>query len=100
MQNKTTDYNNYTCIKTILLMQIYLFVTAYLLILCKSNQPIVQEFSRFKPWFQLIHHSAVASSANSKETRKRKVEEEIRKFNKKWTSEYFFIKKKQVDPCV
>ena len=34
----------------------------------------------------------MASSANSKETRKRKVEEEMQKFNKKWTSEYFFIK--------
>ena len=33
----------------------------------------------------------MASSANSKETRKRKVEEEMRKFNEKWTSEYFFI---------
>ena len=31
----------------------------------------------------------MASSANSKETRKRKVEEEMRKFNE--TSEYFFI---------
>ena len=30
-------------------------------------------------------------SSNSKETRKRKVEEEMRKFNEKWTSEYFFI---------
>ena len=26
-----------------------------------------------------------------RETRKRKVEEEMRKFNDKWTSEYFFI---------
>ena len=51
----------------------------------------IQEFRKFKPWFQLIHHSAMASSANSKETRKRKVEEEMRKFNEKWTSEYFFI---------
>ena len=33
----------------------------------------------------------MASSANLKETRKRKVEEEMRKFNEKWTSEYFFI---------
>ena len=32
-----------------------------------------------------------ASTANAKETRKRKVEEKIQKFNKKWTSEYFFI---------
>ena len=30
--------------------------------------------------------------ANSKETRKRKIEEEMRNFNEKWTSEYFFIK--------
>ena len=29
--------------------------------------------------------------ANSKETRKRKIEEEMRNFNEKWTSEYFFI---------
>ena len=33
----------------------------------------------------------MASSANSKEIRKRKIEEEMRKFNEKWTSEYFFI---------
>ena len=33
----------------------------------------------------------MASSANSKTTRKRKVEEEMRKFNEKWTFEYFFI---------
>ena len=33
----------------------------------------------------------MASSANSKETRKRKVEEEMQKFNEKWTSEYFFV---------
>ena len=33
----------------------------------------------------------MASSTNSKETRKRKVEEEMRKFNGKSTSEYFFI---------
>ena len=33
----------------------------------------------------------MASSANSKETRKKKVEEEMQKFNKKWTSKYFFI---------
>ena len=32
----------------------------------------------------------MASSANSKETRKRKVEEEMRKFNET-SSEYFFI---------
>ena len=51
----------------------------------------MQEFSKFKPWFQLIHHSAMAFSANSKETRERKVEEEMRKFNEKWTSEYFLI---------
>ena len=29
--------------------------------------------------------------ANSKETRKRKIEEEMQNFNEKWTSEYFFI---------
>ena len=29
--------------------------------------------------------------ANSKETRKRKIEEEMRNVNEKWTSEYFFI---------
>ena len=29
--------------------------------------------------------------ANSKETRKRKIEEDMRNFNEKWTSEYFFI---------
>ena len=40
----------------------------------------------------MIHHFATTSSANSKETRKRKVEEEMQKFNEKWTSEYFFIK--------
>ena len=33
----------------------------------------------------------MANSANSKETRKRKIEEEMRNFNEKWTSEYFFI---------
>ena len=33
----------------------------------------------------------MASSVNLKETRKRKVEEEMRKFNEKWTCEYFFI---------
>ena len=33
----------------------------------------------------------MASFANLKKTRKRKVEEEMRKFNKKWTSEYYFI---------
>ena len=33
----------------------------------------------------------MASSANLKETRKRKVEEETQKFNEKWTSKYFFI---------
>ena len=32
----------------------------------------------------------MASSANLKDTRKRKVEEEMQKFNEKWTSEYFF----------
>ena len=32
----------------------------------------------------------MASTANSKETRKRKVEEEMRKFNEKWTFKYFF----------
>ena len=43
----------------------------------------MQEFNKFKPWFQLIYHSATASSANSKETKKRKVEEEMQKFNEK-----------------
>ena len=38
--------------------------------------------------------------ANSKETSKRKVEEEMRKFNEKWTSEYFISKMQTVDPCV
>ena len=33
----------------------------------------------------------MTSSANSKENRKRKVEEEMQKFNEKWNSEYFFI---------
>ena len=33
----------------------------------------------------------MASFANSKETRKRKVEEDMQKFNDKWNSEYFFI---------
>ena len=33
----------------------------------------------------------MASFANSKETRKGKVEEEMQKFNEKWTSEYIFI---------
>ena len=33
----------------------------------------------------------MANFANSKETRKRKVEEEMRRFNDKWTSKYFFI---------
>ena len=33
----------------------------------------------------------MASSANSKETRKREAEEEMQKFNEKWTSECFFI---------
>ena len=33
----------------------------------------------------------MASSANSKETRKRKIDDEMQKFNEKWTSEYFFI---------
>ena len=51
-----------------------------------SNQH-VQEFSKFEPWFQ-IHHFAMA---NSKETRKRKIEEEMQNFNEKWTSEYFVI---------
>ena len=51
-----------------------------------SNQH-VREFSKFEPWFQ-NHHFAMA---NSKETRKRKIEEEMRNFNEKWTSEYFFI---------
>ena len=40
----------------------------------------------------------MASSANSKETRKRKLEEEMQKFNKKWTSEYFFIKNADSKP--
>ena len=34
----------------------------------------------------------MASFANSKQTRKRKIEEEMPKFNEKCTSEYFFIK--------
>ena len=34
LQNKTTDYNNYICIKTILLTQIYLFVTVSNLNFC------------------------------------------------------------------
>ena len=33
----------------------------------------------------------MANFANSKETKKRKVEEEMQKFNEKWTSENFFI---------
>ena len=33
----------------------------------------------------------MANFANSKETRKRKIEEEMQNFNEKWTSEYFFI---------
>ena len=33
----------------------------------------------------------MASFANSKETRKRKVEEEMEKLNEKWTSDYFSI---------
>ena len=33
----------------------------------------------------------MANFANSKEKRKKKVEEEMRKFNEKWTFEYFFI---------
>ena len=33
----------------------------------------------------------MASSTNSKETKKRKVEEKMRKFTEKWTFEYFFI---------
>ena len=40
----------------------------------------------------------MASSANSKETRKRKVDEEMRKFNEKWTSEYFFIENADSGP--
>ena len=40
----------------------------------------------------------MASSAKSKETRKRKVEEEMQKFNEKWTSEYFFIKNADSKP--
>ena len=40
----------------------------------------------------------MADSANSKETRNRKAEEEMRKFNEKWTFEYFFIE--NTDPCV
>ena len=35
----------------------------------------------------------MASFANLKETRKRKVEEEMQKFNEKWTYKYFFIEK-------
>ena len=33
----------------------------------------------------------MASSTNLKETRKKKAEEEMQKFNEKWISEYFFI---------
>ena len=33
----------------------------------------------------------MASSANSKETRKRKVGEDMQKLNEKWISEYFFV---------
>ena len=33
----------------------------------------------------------MANSAYSKGTRNRKIEEEMRNFNEKWTSEYFFI---------
>ena len=33
----------------------------------------------------------MTSFANSKETRKRKVGEEMQKLNEKWTSEYFFV---------
>ena len=33
----------------------------------------------------------MASSVNSKETRKKKLEKEMQKFNEKWTFEYFFI---------
>ena len=33
----------------------------------------------------------MASFSNLKETRKKKVEEEMQKFNEKWNSEYFFI---------
>ena len=34
----------------------------------------------------------MADFANSKETRNKKVEEEMRKFNEKWTFEYFLSK--------
>ena len=40
----------------------------------------------------------MASSANSKETRMRKVEEEMQKFNEKWTSKYFFIENADCRP--
>ena len=40
----------------------------------------------------------MASSTNLKETRKRKVMEEMQKFNDKWTSEYFFIKNADSTP--
>ena len=40
----------------------------------------------------------MADSANSEETENRKAEEEVRKFNEKWTFEYFFIE--NTDPCV
>ena len=40
----------------------------------------------------------MASFENSKETRKRKVEEEMQKFNEKWTSAYFFIENEDSKP--
>ena len=46
----------------------------------------------------MIYYYAMSSSANSKETRKKKVEEEMQKFNEKWTSEYFFIENADSGP--
>jgi len=65
-------------------------ISAYLLILSTSKQ-LSLEFSNFKSWFELAHYSAMASLANLKETRKRKVEKEMRKYHERWTFEYFFI---------
>ena len=42
----------------------------------------------------------MASFTNMKETRKRKVDEEVQKFNERWTFDYFSLKIQIKDLCV
>ena len=42
----------------------------------------------------------MASFTNMKETRKRKVDEEVQKFNERWIFDYFSLKIQIKDLCV